>query len=375
MNLILTSPLGLLALGGLLLPLLLHLVRRNTPDILDFAALRWLRAGSQPRRRLRLEQLWLLLLRLLLVALAALLVAGPLLEGRLGGARSWILVDSALTLDQARRVDAGVNAEWRWLAPGFPQVADAAVPASDIPRASLLREFDAGLGDGDQVRVILPRSIEPPDAERLQLAHRIDWHIVTDAEDGAALPATTALRIGVPEGAAVPAPIQAALEAWAAQSGWTLQPVPNDAAPADLDWLVRNDAELSAAQWDWIRAGGRALQIGSVAGQGEVLAHDADGTPAVWLEAIGQGRRVQMQGPLNAARLPWLLDADFPQRLRGWMEGAPKPTSVLSASIAPSVGKAAPLPPRRSIDAWLALAIGVLWLLERWFAQRHGATS
>ena len=91
MSLGLLLPVGLAALAALLLPLLLHLERQSEPRATDFAALRWLSARLRPRRSLRLEECWLLLLRLLLVASVALLFARPVLFGGIGGASSLFL--------------------------------------------------------------------------------------------------------------------------------------------------------------------------------------------------------------------------------------------------------------------------------------------
>ena len=44
-------PLGLAALGTILVPLLLHLARRTEQRPTDFAALRWLRQKPRPRHR------------------------------------------------------------------------------------------------------------------------------------------------------------------------------------------------------------------------------------------------------------------------------------------------------------------------------------
>ena len=81
MSLALLLPLGLIALAGLIVPLLIHLVRQSDHPLIDFPALRWLRESERPRRRLRFEDRWLLLVRLLLVALAAVLLAQPILKG------------------------------------------------------------------------------------------------------------------------------------------------------------------------------------------------------------------------------------------------------------------------------------------------------
>ena len=82
----LAFPLGLLALLGLALPLLVHLARREQQQPTMFAALRWLRAVRRPRQKLRLEQWLLLALRLLLVAGLALLLAAPWFLPDEGGA-------------------------------------------------------------------------------------------------------------------------------------------------------------------------------------------------------------------------------------------------------------------------------------------------
>ena len=74
-------PAGLAALATLLLPLLIHLARRDEQQRLDFAALRWLSAKPRPRRRIRFDEWPLLLVRLLLLALLAVLLARPALHG------------------------------------------------------------------------------------------------------------------------------------------------------------------------------------------------------------------------------------------------------------------------------------------------------
>ena len=81
MSLGLLLPGALVSLVALLLPLLIHLARRNQQQPLDFAALRWLNRKPKPRRRLRVDDIPLLLLRLLLLALLALWLAQPVRYG------------------------------------------------------------------------------------------------------------------------------------------------------------------------------------------------------------------------------------------------------------------------------------------------------
>ena len=139
MSLGLLFPLGLLALAAWLVPLLIHLARRQHDTPLEFAALRWLRAKARPRQRIRFDQWPLLLVRLLLLAALALLLARPLLHG--GAADTHPVTVVAPGLDGAALRGDDRDGDWRWLAPGFPAL-QAASPAAAQPLASLLR--DAG---------------------------------------------------------------------------------------------------------------------------------------------------------------------------------------------------------------------------------------
>src|SRR6187431_281369 len=99
---VLLWPAGLLALVALAVPLLLHLRRATEARRVEFAALRWLSPRQRPRTRLRLREWLLLLLRLLLVALVALLFAGPAhVPG--GKAPPEVLVAPSLRVEAARR--------------------------------------------------------------------------------------------------------------------------------------------------------------------------------------------------------------------------------------------------------------------------------
>jgi len=89
-------PLGLAALAAWLLPLLIHLARRHPYTPLDFAALRWLRAHIRPRQRIRFDDWPLLLVRLLLLAALALLLARPALTGPAPVPAAWTVVAPGL---------------------------------------------------------------------------------------------------------------------------------------------------------------------------------------------------------------------------------------------------------------------------------------
>ena len=100
-------------LAAVAIPILIHLLMRRRRRPIDFGAMRFLlEAMRQQRRRLRLEQLLLLLTRCAVVALIALGLAQPLLgsAGLLGGSASvtlYLLVDNSLASSAAD--DAGAT--------------------------------------------------------------------------------------------------------------------------------------------------------------------------------------------------------------------------------------------------------------------------
>ncbi|WP_375417835.1 BatA domain-containing protein [uncultured Hymenobacter sp.] len=130
----LLNPAALLALLGLLVPVAIHLWNRRPGREVAVGSLRWLAAGANRRlRNLKLEQLWLLLLRAALLAVLALAVAGPAWRQSLPPARGQVLLSPALignpalaalrpTIDSLRRRGYGL----RWLAAGFPRLSGAA---------------------------------------------------------------------------------------------------------------------------------------------------------------------------------------------------------------------------------------------------------
>jgi hypothetical protein len=79
---LLTTPYLLLGLGAALLPVLIHLIRRNKPEIVQFAAMRFLEMTSlRLLRYQKLKHLLLLLLRILALLLLGLAFARPYLVG------------------------------------------------------------------------------------------------------------------------------------------------------------------------------------------------------------------------------------------------------------------------------------------------------
>jgi len=382
MSFALLAPLGLAALAALFVPIVIHLVRRLELRTTEFAALRWISERIRPRRRLRFERPWLLLLRLALLALVALLLARPVLTEPPGQQASRVLVAPGSDLAAARTAVSTRNADWRWLAPGFPAIETPA-PTTNVPLASLLREADAALPTNATLAVIVPAEVAGLDGERPVLAHAVDWHVVPGrmASSGT-VPPGGKVAIAVRYAPSAEASVKyldaaiAALNASGART-YTLdaepQNVPIPAAAQALVWL---GAEPTPAVTAWIEAGGTAIVDRQPHASGAPAWRDADGNVVARVAPAGHGRLVALAFQFSPNELPALLDADFPAHLRDLIEGeAPPPTRAPAEAMQPHTGATsgaivAPPASTKPIDPWLALAIALLVLIERIVATR-----
>ena len=175
MSLGLLLPAGLAALAALLLPLLIHLARHSEQRLTDFAALRWLSVQLRPRQKLRFEEWLLLALRLALLVVLALLLARPVLFGGMGNA-PWVAVVPGVDRAAARAAVSLDDAQWHWLAPGFPDFTDTP-PQAALPISSLLRELDAQLPTRTPITIIAPEQIGGLDGALPMLSRAIDWRV------------------------------------------------------------------------------------------------------------------------------------------------------------------------------------------------------
>lgn len=374
---VLLAPLGLAALAALIVPLIVHLRRRNEDVPLNFAAMRWLEALPRPRHRLRLDELALLALRLLLVAGLALLLAQPAVLGwEDKGAR--VLVAPGADPAAARAAAAG-EADARWIALGFPWIGSAP-PKGRVPLSSLIRQFDAELPQGAALTILIPPVLEGVDAERLELTRKVTWRTVAAAPGTTAAQPVPAPALAIRHaGGASAAPsryFRAAAAAWQAADRFTAET--GDTLPSRdtvLVWLRPGPVPRSVT--DWVSAGGTALlastaEIAMPAASGPLWS-DAGGDTLVEGGPLGAGRVMRFTRPLEPAAMPDLLDPGFAATLRELVSPpAPHPARVVAEAAAPT-GDAAPYPlPPRPLSDWLAVLIALLFLAERLLASRRG---
>jgi hypothetical protein len=381
MSLTLLSAGALAALAALAIPLLIHLLRRSAQRPVDFAALRWISARQRPQRRLVLDEKLLLGLRLLVLAMLALFLAQPVWR-EAPSARAWVAVVPGVELASARALALPEQAEWRWLAPGFPPVAT--IPPGPVHVSSLLRELDARLPASASLAVVTPAMLEGVDGERPGLGRSIDWRVAAGAVPAArAVPAAPrlAIRHAAGSGDAIRY-LDAAVRAWNPRQE---MPPPDIAATLALPgagadvlfWMHPGTVPGAVLVW----AAGRTLVIepgADVEGAPEravVIWRNADAAPLATAEPLGNGRLVRLQRPLQPAQLPEMLQPDFPALLRALLQPPAAPAVAPAEFHAPL--RAAWNADGEGLDAavcslqpWLALLIASLLLLERWLATR-----
>ncbi|WP_158918893.1 BatA domain-containing protein [Caulobacter sp. S45] len=380
MSAALLAPLGLAALSALLLPLLIHLARRDTQRPIDFAALRWLEPRPKPQRRPRLDERALLAARLVLLAVLALVLARPVLWGE-SGAQAWLAVAPGVDPAAARAL-APKGARARWLAPGLPDLGRPA-PIGAAPISSLLRELDAGLPRGATLTVAVPAVLQGVDAERPRLSRAVDWRVLPGATPAPAKPAAhaappTLVIRSASDFAAGARYLRAAAAAWARSpaasapdAGPLSEPLPEGVRA--IAWLA--PGPIPAAVRDRLAQGAVLLlpAEASIDGLGAAtpLWRDGQGLSLVEGGGLRRGRWRRFTRPLDSETTPELLQPDFPTRLAALMADPPPPARVEARDHHPLVGARAGAPAARDLTPVLALVAAALFALERWLATRR----
>ena len=345
-------PAALAALAALVVPLLIHLARRTEQRPTDFAALRWLRERPRPRHRPRLDEWPLLLARLLLLALLALWLARPAVFGA-GDTRPVVAVVPGVAKPILAEGTRGL-----WLSPGFPELAGPA-PAPG-PMVSLLRQLDAELPPGTPLRVVVPAVLQGVDAQRPRLSRAITWQVAPGA-----MPAPAAARAAA--SFAVRSDSRYLVAAARALGQGDVGPASAPIRPGTRALVWTAPGPLPATARAVLERDGTVLTIADTPA-GAI--GPATG-PLIETVASPRGRLLRFTRPLVPATMPELLDPGFPRRLAAAFAEPLPPARVAARNFAPDTG-ASPYPqPAVDLRPWLAIAIALLFLLERLLATRR----
>ncbi len=374
----LLSPAGLWALTALSLPLAIHLWHRP-PRTIRLGSLRFLETLPRRLHDLRWRERWLLAVRLVLLALLALLLAGPRWQRPPPtGARRWLLLDpnavpAGSSLDRLRALQAA-GYETRRLAPGFPFVSSgreaAAGPVPDV--WSLLREAEAELPPGSALAVFSPGRLTSLRGSRPAMQPgRVDWIETPDTPvatlpvpgtAGVTPPPLQVLVLSDAERAADAHYVAAALRAAAEVSGRPITvktaaagPVPSavpgwawlfwlSAQPVPPSWLESGANIVSEAGGlpddgpsSWLVAapdapGATALaspfrlwrRVAPPAGAASAVEWtDGFGQPLLTVSGAGRGRHWRFFGRFDPTWTDLPLSSAFPAWLRAllWQQG------------------------------------------------------
>ncbi|NKF24474.1 BatA domain-containing protein [Solimonas marina] len=345
-------PLGLAALATLALPIVIHLLRRPQDRVVPFAAWRHVTEQTSFRERLQLRAWLLLALRLLLLAVLALLLAQPLWRHASRSAPApWLLIAPGLDVAQVRALAPG--AEAHWLQPGFPPISEAPTGRVDL---SLLRELDARLPLATSMTVVLPSQLVDHDAVRLRLRRRVTWKTVP-----APLPvvpqqaAIVAVPASAPDGEQ--RTVRALVAAWQADGAAVELRLLETGAPLPdgLRLLCLFDAAPDAAAQAWLAGGGTVLQ-----------SHAADGHWPLQAQPVGQGRRYAVPAAFDVTAIPALADIGEPAALRRLLLAPLQPPArTLADAVAPSDGAAASIETGTPLQPLLLALAALLLLAER----------
>ena len=140
------NPWMLLGLGGLALPILAHLLSKKKFDVVEWGAMQFLELRKNARRRIRLEELLLMALRMGLIALLAIALARPWVSGGLLGGFA-----SKRSRDVVIVIDGSYSMGWE----GKAETPHAAA-------AQWAHEFLEELNSGDTVAILDARDVVRP---------------------------------------------------------------------------------------------------------------------------------------------------------------------------------------------------------------------
>ncbi len=365
-------PAALVALSGVLLPLIIHLLDRGSRRQLDFAPLYLLE--ELPRaslRRLRLRERLLWLLRTLLIVLAAALLAAPALRPERVPANAWLLVQSGLGESAGKSVERLAEKwqiepeaiETRWLAPGFARLADRPEPPEQHNPWGLLLAADMQLSATARLAVLAHPLATELGPVRPRLSRPVEWLAARAerpspgiAEDGIGL----RVYVGATDGRGELVPLlHAVVTAWRRALNIGVSVV---ADPAAADWILfAGDGELAGEVEAAVRGGALAItdSPGSAGAYGEEPVRRRLGA-GLWLhephEWSPEMRELSLGlwSELSGARL----------------EPLPVGVAVNPNQARPGSGADLRVSPPRSLGGLFGALL--LWLLaaERWLSSR-----
>ncbi len=164
------NPWMLAGLAGLALPVIAHLLSRRKFDVVNWGAMQFLELSKATRRRVRLEELLLLLLRMAMIALVAIALARPWLSGSVAALFSKrpacdvvVVLDSSYSTDWAGDGRTPHLAARAWTRSLLDALAPGDTVALADARGTPQTSLDSPTRDFQQIRTTV-EELSAPDA-------------------------------------------------------------------------------------------------------------------------------------------------------------------------------------------------------------------
>lgn len=199
----LINPLWLFAIGGISIPLIIHLWNIKKGKTLKIGSISLLGESSrQSARSLKLIDLLLLFLRCLLLIILALILAGPLWNSKINTSanKGWILIEKQNLTETSSQFKAEIDSlsklgyEFHFFEPGFQyaKLEDALNENKSeigseqlLPYWSLIKLLEYEIPENTQVFLFTPNLLNRLGTERPLVTHPIQWKTYTPSDSTA----------------------------------------------------------------------------------------------------------------------------------------------------------------------------------------------
>lgn len=199
----LLNPIWLFAIGGISIPLIIHLWNIKKGKTLKIGSISLFGESSrQSARSLKLIDLLLLFLRCLLLIILALILAGPIWSSKINTSinKGWILIEKENLTETYTQFKTEIDSlsklgyEFHYFEPGFESVKlqDALKDKTSnkgsgqlLPYWSLIKLLDDEIPQNTKALLFTPNSLNRLGVERPLVSHPLNWKIYTPSDSTA----------------------------------------------------------------------------------------------------------------------------------------------------------------------------------------------
>ncbi|MCO1333016.1 BatA domain-containing protein [Microbulbifer sp. OS29] len=316
-NSIFQSPQWLWLFAALTIPIAIHLLRRSNPQQISFAALQWVQRYSQSRaRRPAVDNKWLLLFRLLIVAILAILLSQPLIKRNFYPQEIVVLVDSRIPAETAMDFIHSslpqlteANYKVLWLSPETTAITSPPEQNVDLWKTLSLLSRRAELR---YAHILLINNTFPTAHQALRSSPHWQWHSLNKPTTPQSPLLPRLATMGEVPNWWIPL-----LQDWRrTMPGLSVQTLGTEEIPnaEQTDWLIyAGPAPLPQAVSDFVVNGGLLITDNSIQAPGDVAFVFVPENHSVQAAPLGRGSWLRYQKDWHSA--DFYRRADLPNAL------------------------------------------------------------